>query len=175
MDIPRREVGPRAASGVLMLDPHRAPGRGWLRWVPAPTRLDARLLVRAEDVLPGAQAPAQPAARIQIQDGPGLGGERGVPREDPAPIAPGANGILAQPPPNRRPTDLGHQALRQDRPAQRRPRPPGQRHAAAMRQLTRQRLHGDDDAGGKSGLGARRGAARRAPGGARGRSACATC
>jgi hypothetical protein len=174
MDIPGREVGPGAAPRVLMLDPHRASGRGWLRRVSAAARLNARLLVRAEHVLSGPQGPALPAARIQIQNRSGLGGERGVPREDPAPIAPGPNGILTQPAPNGGPADLGHQALGQDRPPQGHPRPTGQRHAAAVGQFTRQRLHGDDHAGGKSGLGARHGVARRAPVSARGRSACAT-
>jgi hypothetical protein len=173
--IPDREVGPGATARVLMLDPHRTARRGGLRRVATHARLNARLLVRAEDVLSAAQGPALPAAGVQIQNQPRLGREGRVPREEPASIPPGPNSILTQPAPNRGAADLGHQTLGQNRPAQRGPRPTGQRHPAPAGQLTRQRLDGDDDAGGKSGLGARLGAARRAPGGATGRSACATC
>ena len=72
--------------------------------------LDAGLLVGGDDELVRAQRLPLPAARIQVQDAPGLGLEVGVAREDPAAMLPRADRILVQPAPDRAVADARHQA-----------------------------------------------------------------
>ena len=74
-------------------------------------RLDARLLVGAEDVVLGAQGLALPAARVQVQDRPGFLDEAGVAREDPVLVLPGLDGIAVQDPPHRTAADGLAQSL----------------------------------------------------------------
>jgi hypothetical protein len=55
------------------------------------------LLVGAEDVLVLAQRDAFEGAGVQVQDPLGFGTEVGIADEDPGPVLPGLEGILAQP------------------------------------------------------------------------------
>jgi hypothetical protein len=66
----------------------------------APASLDAGLLVGGDDELVLAQRLALPAARIQVQDAPGLGLELRVAREYPAAVLPRTDRILVQPTPH---------------------------------------------------------------------------
>src|SRR5262249_57528632 len=86
---------------------------------------------------------------------PRLGGERGIAGEEPAPVAPRAERILAEPPPEGGAADLRDEALCHHLAAQLRQRPARQGKAPPCRQLTREGFDLDDDAGGQSGLGAR--------------------
>src|SRR5829696_1759548 len=112
----------RYASGagalVLVLDPGAPGGPGRGPGVDASPGLDARLLVGREHVLIRSQAAAPPATGVQVEDGPGPGGEVGVPGEDPAAVAPGPDGVLGQPAPEGRARDGGRDAPLDDRPAQ---------------------------------------------------------
>ena len=87
----------------------------------------------------------------------------------------GAKGILAQPPPNRRPADLRDQPLCDHFALQLAHGPPRERHTPLGGEFTRQGLDSDDETGGESGRDARPGAAHRARAGGGRRSACATC
>jgi hypothetical protein len=175
MHVPRREVGPRARPGVLVFDPHRAARGEGPRGVPAASGLDAGLLVGGHDVLAGIERDAVPASFVKVQDRTGFARELRVPREDPRPVPPGPQRVLAEPAPQRRAADLRYHPVGHDLPTQLCERPARQGHAAAGWQLTREGLDLDDDAGGKSGLGARRAALPRGPVIAQGRTACATC
>ena len=146
MDIPRGEIGPGAAPRRTHARSASAgPGAGGRGRMPAPTRLDAGLLVGTHDVVPWAQGPSLPAPlayRSRIR--PGLGGERGIAREDPAAMAPGPQRILAQPPPKRGPADLAtspcaitsRRSSASDQRASGTPRRAGSSHASALTSTT---------------------------------------
>ena len=173
--VPGGEIGPGAPALVFVLDIHRpARARRQSRMAPA-ADLDAGLLVGAQHVVAGPQGQPLPAVLVQIQDPARLGGERGIAGEDPAPVAPRAQRILAEPPPEGGAADLGDESLRHHLASQLSQRPARQGNAPPRRQLTREGFDLDDDAGGKSGLGARPGAAPPVPAGVRCRTACATC
>ena len=109
-DIPGREVTERTAALVLMFDAHRLP-RAWATWdMLAQTRLDARLLVGADDHVVGAQWHPVPQSLVQIKDRSGLLFKAWVTREDPAPELPGTDGVLIEPPPDGGPANLGDDA-----------------------------------------------------------------
>jgi hypothetical protein len=109
---------------------------------------------------------AAPASAVRRDQGSGpLWRRTRVAREDPATMAPGPERILAEPPPEGGPADLRDEPLGHHFSSQFGQRPARQRHTPAGRQLTGEGFDLDDDAGGKSGLGARRGAAPPAPGG----------
>src|SRR5664280_933879 len=105
MDVPGGEVGERALALVLVLDPARASGCRRRPGMDPRPGLNARLLVGADDVLVGAQRFTLPAAAIEIEDAPGFPFEVGIAGEDPAPVRPGPQGVLAQPAPDGRRAD----------------------------------------------------------------------
>jgi hypothetical protein len=74
----------------------------------APARLDAGLLVGAQDIVAWSEGKALPARLIKIEDAAGLGGELGIAREDPAAVALRPQGILIEPAPQGRAADLCH-------------------------------------------------------------------
>ena len=77
-DIPGREVTERTAALVLMFDAHRLP-RPWATWdMLAQTRLDARLLVGADDHVVGGQGARLPAGGHGHRQHPD--GDAGAPR-----------------------------------------------------------------------------------------------
>ncbi len=175
MHVPGGEVGPRATPGVLVFDVHGAPRGGRERGMNPEPSLDTGFLVGRQNVLPRAQRDAVPAPGVEIEDALGLGGKRRIPREDPTAMPPRAEGVLAEPAPQRGPADVGDQPLRNDRPLQVAQRPARQRQPALRRQLTREGLDGDDDPGGKSGPAARPEAAPRGPAAGTARIVSATC
>ena len=175
MHIPRSQIGPRPAPLVFVFDVHRAPRRGGERRMNAEPSLDARFLIGRQDVLARAERDPVPAPRVQFQDALGLGGECRVAGENPTPMPPGAQGVLAEPAPQGGPTDLGDEPLRHDRLLQVAERPVRQRHSALRGQLTREGLDGDDDSGGKSGPAARPEATPRGPAADAARSVFSTC
>ena len=126
-DIPGGQVWQGPAPLVFVLNPHCAPGRGRQTRMAAEARLDPRLFIGTETVLPGAQWRPLPVARIQIPHAARLLGKGGIAGKDPILVAPGFDGIGRQNPPDR---------ARPDRLAQRLPRLRGEvgRRAPTQRQ-----------------------------------------
>ncbi len=87
-NIPSSQVLQGSAPLVLMLDAHRPLGARRQSRVASNPGLDARLLIRADDIVPAAQPAALPGAGVQIQDATRLLGELRVAREDPVLIPP---------------------------------------------------------------------------------------
>jgi hypothetical protein len=90
----------------------------------APPGLDTGLLIDAKNVIVRPQRCTFPAALVQIDDAASLAGEVWVARKDPTAVAPGTQGVLAKPAPERGAADLGNDAARNrlltqlsDRPA----------------------------------------------------------
>jgi hypothetical protein len=114
--------------------------------------LDAGLLIGREDKLIVPQRLALPASRVEIEEAAGLGGEVGIPGEDPAPVLPGADRIRMEPAPDRALTDSRHQS---SPPGLRREvgdAPAGERPVLPDGEFTRLRLDLHDDPwGGKPG------------------------
>ena len=86
---------------------------------------------------------------------PAFSCEGRVAREDPAAVAPGPNGVLGQPAPERGLADGRDEPAAQDLALDLGDAEARQREAVLVGQLTGQRLNRDDDAGGKSGPAAR--------------------
>ena len=137
--------------------------------------LDARLPIGRYHELVGTQGGAFPAASVQVKYPSGLLGKVGIAGEDPAAMAPGLQRIRTEPAPKRHATDLRHDTAGDNLALELRDRQVRERYAMAGGDLTGQPLNLDDDAGGGSGLGARRGAVRPARRGVRGRTGAATC
>lgn len=76
----------------------------------------AALFGQRQDVLGWTEGHAVPAALVEIQDPPCLGGEGGVAGEAPAPDPPGPERVGGEPAPDRRPAALRHEALGEDGP-----------------------------------------------------------
>src|SRR5262249_7563643 len=77
------DVGPGAATKVLVFDMHRSAWPAVLRGMLAAARLNARLFVGRNDELVLLQHAALPTAGIQIQDAACLAGEVRIAWEDP--------------------------------------------------------------------------------------------
>ena len=93
-DVPGRQVLQGPAPLVLVLDPRRPrPGPGPSAGMAADARLDARLLVGADDAVSRVERLALPRARVQVEDPPGLLGELRVAREDPVLVPPRLDGV----------------------------------------------------------------------------------
>jgi hypothetical protein len=135
VDLPRGEIGQRAATVVLVLDPHDPGPAGWQGRVAAAARLDGGLLIRRDDVLARAQPLALEHPGVQVQHPGGLGGEVGVAGEDPGAMLPRLDGILGKPAPHRRGRHLGGQAAGHDLGAQLGQAPAADRHASGGGQL----------------------------------------
>jgi len=73
--IPRREISQRPAPRILVPHPRRLLRVRWRRGMAPGPRLDAGLLVGAEDTIGRVQGLAVPPALIQVEDAPGFGGE----------------------------------------------------------------------------------------------------
>ena len=101
--VPGGQVAERAHPLVLVLDqlPVTAGKRRRGR-MQAGARLDRRLLVGTEDELAWVQELALEAAGVEVEHPRCLRPEVGVAGEDPGPVLPGFEGVLAQPPPDRR-------------------------------------------------------------------------
>ena len=110
VDIEGGQVGPGAATRVLVFDPRRPPGTGRDGGVPSEPRLDAGLLVGADHEVRGVEGCPLPLAGVQVENAPRLGRERGIARENPHPVLPGADGILGEPAPHGGAAHGGHEA-----------------------------------------------------------------
>ncbi len=150
-----------------------AGGRGQ-RSVESPAGLDRGLLVGADDEVAGLEPPSLPAALVEVEDAPGLLGEVGVAGEDPRAVAPRLDRVLGQPPPHRRPRDLGDDPALDRLAGDLSARPARERNARLARQLAGERLDLGDLRRGKKTVGARTALAPQAPPRRRRRTACAT-
>ena len=108
VNIPGRDVGPGAFAVVLVFDAHGSSWRGGRARVFPSAGLDAGLLVGTDDEVVLRKWLAVPTAFVEIEDSARLFGESRVPREDPAAMRPRSNGILAQPTPQSRFPNGGH-------------------------------------------------------------------
>ena len=174
MHVPGRQVRPGPSPGILVFDVHGAARPGRPRGMPSSPGLDTRLLVGTDDILSRPQRLPRPAPLVEVQDAARLRGKIWIAGEEPTPVPPRAERILAEPPPQCRAADLRDQPVGDHLPPQLGERPAGQRDPTAGRQLTGEGFDLDDDAGGKSGLAARLGALPPGRVIARGRTACAT-
>ena len=172
-DIPSRQVCPSAAAHVLMLDEHGATGSRGQRTVASQAGLNAGLLIGREHAVRVGQGRSIPDALVEIEDAAGFLSKGRVARENPGAMTPRMQGVLTEPPPHRGTADRSHQPAADDLALNLAQGEAGQRLSETVRQLTRERLDGDDDAGGKSGRGRRRAVVRRGPADATRRNACA--
>jgi hypothetical protein len=175
MNIPGGQVRARTAALVFLFNAGAAARCCGQRGMYADARLDAGFLVRRQDKVTAAQRRTFPAALVKVKHATGLHGEIGIAREDPAAVSPRAQRFAAEPAPQGGVTDLRHDTFAHDLTLNVGQRPARQGQAAAMGQFAHQRLNRDDDAGGKSGRGPRRGVPPPAPGSHVHRSACAIC
>ena len=146
--VPRRQGGPSALTGVLVLYAHRLAGSRRQRGMPAPACLEAGLLVGREDAVLCRQVLPLPEARVEVQDPSCFLVKLRVAGEDPAAMAPGTQGVVRQPTPQRGLADGGDQTPSQYLALDVRHAQPRQRPAMLMGQLARQGFNGDHHAGG---------------------------
>jgi hypothetical protein len=149
VDVQGCDVGPGAATEILMLDMHGSPRTATLCGVFAATSLNAGLFIGGDYELVILQRPALPLSGVEIQYAAGLGGEIRIAGEYPATVIPRPNGVLMQPAPQRAATDRGHQAALVDLLNQITGAPAGQRQAVLGRQFTGQRFNLNDEIWGK--------------------------
>ena len=91
------------------------------------------LFISRQHVVGRSQGRAVPRAGVEIEDTSRLLSKLRVARENPAPMTPGLDGILTQPPPQRRSPDLSHQTAFGDVAANLGPRKAGEGLAEALR------------------------------------------
>ena len=95
-DVPSGQILQRPTPLVLVFYP-AATARPWRhRRVATESRLNARLLVGTDHVIPQPQTLTLPPARVQIQDAPGFLGEVRVAWEDPVFVTPRLDGVLVE-------------------------------------------------------------------------------
>jgi hypothetical protein len=99
VDVQSGDISPGAAAGVLVLDVHRSTRSAVLGGMPAAAGLNAGFFIGGDHELIILQRSVLPLAGVEIQHAPGLGGEVGVPREDPTAVIPRPQGIFMQPTP----------------------------------------------------------------------------
>ena len=139
------------------------------------TSLDAGFLVGAENELGGPQGPTVPASLVQVENATCFFGELRVAGKEPTAMSPRAEGVGAEPPPQGAAADFAYDALRDNLTLDFGEGQPGQRQSQSIGKFTSESFDLNDDAGGKSGRGARPEVRLPDPGAAPGRIACATC
>lgn len=110
MNIHGRQIGDGSPPLILVFDLHGLAGLGWLAGMDASAGLDAGLFIGGKHKFIRLQGLALPGPRIEVQQSSGFGGEVRIAREDPTAVKPRSDGILMEPAPKRRLTDLGDQA-----------------------------------------------------------------
>src|SRR5271166_3178099 len=95
-NVPGSQVLQCAAPLILMFHSHGASRTRRQSRVTSDSGLDARLLVRADDVVPTAQRFTLPGASVQVQNAPSFFGELRVAWKDPVLIPPGFNRVVVQ-------------------------------------------------------------------------------
>lgn len=150
--VPRGDVGERAAPFVLVFDAKGPVRRGRTRGMDASARLNARLLVGAEDKVPVAEGLSLPAPLVEVEYGRGLLGEARIPRKHPAAVRPRLDGVLVQPAPDGGAADVGDDSAPDGLAADVGAAKARQRQAGLVGKLAGERFDGDHDIrGGTSG------------------------
>lgn len=108
VNIPCGKVVHRAFTRVLMLDAHRPPWSRRSRRVCAKPALDTGFLIGADDELVSREGLTTPTSLVEVENGSCFGFEVRVAREHPATMGPGLNGVLTQPTPDGRLSDVRH-------------------------------------------------------------------
>jgi hypothetical protein len=175
VDIPSRQINPGTLTKVLMFHSRGAVRRGRQSRLFTAAGLNARLFIGRDYKVVSAQWSAFPNAMVQIEDRTSLGGKIGIAREDPASMLPRAKGIVTEPSPQGRSTDLSDETPGNHVLADLLDGKSGQRKSQTVREFTGKRLNLDDETGGKSGLYARREAGPPGQADVRERNASATC
>ena len=111
----------------------------------AAASLHAGFLVRRDHKFIVLEQFSFPLALVEIQNPAGFGGKVLVAGKNPAPMLPGTNGILVQPAPQRRLTQLRHQAALADMPSEFVQTPARERHVMLGRQFASQGLNLHDE------------------------------
>src|ERR1700704_1315218 len=88
VDVPGREIRPRPAPTIFVLDAPGAPRRHGSRCVATLSRLNAGLVIGRNNVVAEPQPAAIPAARVEIQDRVRARGEPRVAGKQPTSMAP---------------------------------------------------------------------------------------
>src|SRR5713101_263017 len=109
VNVHRGQVRPGPAALILVLDARGPMRTGRPGGMHAAARLNAGLLVRGDHEIVAPQRLALPAAGVEVKNAPRLHTEVRVARKDPAPMLPGADGILTEPAPHRLVADGGDQ------------------------------------------------------------------
>ena len=149
VDVPSGQIGPGSLAHVLVLDTHWP---AWLRGqaaMLATARLNAGLLVGADDEVVRPQPLALPDAFVEVENTARLVGEEGVPGEDPAAVVPRPDCVFREPAPDGGFPDRGHQPAADRLPLDLAHAEAGEGEAQFAGQLTGEGLYGDDDSGGK--------------------------
>ena len=107
VDIQCAEINPSPTAFVSILDAASTAGLTRLSWMEAAPRLDARLLVSADDEFIRFQGLVFPLAAIQIQKPACLFTKVWILGKDPTPVIPRPDRILVKPPPQRTAADGG--------------------------------------------------------------------
>ena len=100
MHIPSGKLRPRPAMLILVFDPHRLAWRAWQARMNPNPRLNAGLLLARQDKLVLESLTPLPRSRVQVHNARGLELELRISCKYPAPMPPGSNRILVQPPPH---------------------------------------------------------------------------
>jgi len=175
MHIDGRHVGPRPATGVLVLDFHHRIRLRRIAEVLAASRLNTGFFVGAQNKLLFPKRLSIPKAMIQIQDAASLGGKQRVSRENPAAVSPRTDSVLVQPAPDGALADGGYQAAPLGITAQVRYAPARQGLLMSAGQFTSQRFDLNDQFWGEKPGADPGGAFHPGPPVAARKSACATC
>ena len=95
-NVPRSQVLQSAAPLIFMFHSHGPSRTGRQSRVTSDSGLDARFLIRADDVVPAAQWFALPRASVQVQNAPGSFGELWVAWKDPVLVSPGFDRVSVE-------------------------------------------------------------------------------
>src|SRR5271166_5836905 len=138
-DIPGSEVLQSPTPPIFVLNAHWTARTSRQSRVTPDAGLDARLLVRADDVVPAAQRLTVPQAGVQVQDAPGFVGELWVAGKDPVLVPPGLDRVGVEDAPDGAGADWLSQGCRGPT-RQVRTRQPAQRQLGLADGLTGDRL-----------------------------------
>ena len=111
-NVPSGKILQRASSLVLVFDSHGASRSCRQSWVTPDAGLDARLLIRTDDVVPATKWFALPRPSVQVQDAFSFFGELRVAWEDPVLVPPGFDRIRVENSPDGAGTDRSAQVRR---------------------------------------------------------------
>ena len=93
VDIPSRQIAPRALAKILVLHSHRSSGSRWGSGLLTAPGLNAGFLIRRDDEFRTMEGSAFPAPGIEIEDASGFASEIRIAGKDPTPVLPRTKGI----------------------------------------------------------------------------------